>query len=539
MENIRELIKDTVELHGNNIAFRIKKDNKYIDKKYNDFYEDINNLGSAFLEKGFLNKRIAVIGKNRYEWIVTYLAVVNGIGVIVPLDKGLAVSEIENSLIRSKAEVVVFDEKYIDDMKKIKEDNNTEIKHYICMDKNDTFDNLENLMTKRNQEKYKNLPIDNEKMSIIIFTSGTTSKSKAVMLSHKNIASNIEALNKVEESNENDVNMSFLPYHHTFGLTGLLFYLNKGCMNVFCDGLRYIQKNLKEYKVSVFVGVPAILEAMHKKLLLEVEKKGKLKKLKMAQKLSKFLMFFGIDIRRKLFKDVINGLGGYIRSVISGAAPIDKKVAKDFNDWGILTVQGYGLTEASPVIAAEDPKRMRAGSVGHEMFNVEVKIDNPNKEGIGEIIARGPNIMLGYYEDEEATNEVLKNGWFYTGDIGYVDKDGYIFITGRKKNVIVLKNGKNIYPEELETLIGRLPYVEECMVFGKPKEDDYVVSAKVVYNEDRLKDENPKEKIWEDIKNINTTLPNYKHIKNIVVTTEPMAKTTTNKIKRFEEMKKI
>lgn len=539
MENIRELIKDTVELHGNNIAFRIKKENKYIDKKYNDFYEDINNLGSAFLEKGFLNKRIAVIGKNRYEWIVTYLAVVNGIGVIVPLDKGLAVSEIESSLRRSKAEVVVFDEKYIDDMKKIKEDNNTEIKHYICMDKNDAFDNLESLMTKKNQEKYKNLPIDNEKMSIIIFTSGTTSKSKAVMLSHKNIASNIEALNKVEESNENDVNMSFLPYHHTFGLTGLLFYLNKGCMNVFCDGLRYIQKNLKEYKVSVFVGVPAILEAMHKKLLLEVEKKGKLKKLKMAQELSKFLMFFGIDIRRKLFKDIINGLGGYIRSVISGAAPIDKKVAKDFNDWGILTVQGYGLTEASPVIAAEDPKRMRAGSVGHEMFNVKVKIDNPNKEGIGEIIARGPNIMLGYYEDEEATNEVLKNGWFYTGDIGYVDKDGYIFITGRKKNVIVLKNGKNIYPEELETLIGRLPYVEECMVFGKPKEDDYVVSAKVVYNEDRLKDENPKEKIWEDIKNINTTLPNYKHIKNIVVTTEPMAKTTTNKIKRFEEMKKL
>ena len=539
MENIRELIKDTVDLHGNNIAFRIKKDNKYIDKKYNDFYEDINNLGSAFLEKGFLNKRIAVIGKNRYEWIVTYLAVVNGIGVIVPLDKGLAVSEIESSLRRSKAEVVVFDEKYIDDMKKIKEDNNTEIKHYICMDKNDAFDNLESLMTKKNQEKYKNLPIDNEKMSIIIFTSGTTSKSKAVMLSHKNIASNIEALNKVEESNENDVNMNFLPYHHTFGLTGLLFYLNKGCMNVFCDGLRYIQKNLKEYKVSVFVGVPAILEAMHKKLLLEVEKKGKLKKLKMAQELSKFLMFFGIDIRRKLFKDIINGLGGYIRSVISGAAPIDKKVAKDFNDWGILTVQGYGLTEASPVIAAEDPKRMRAGSVGHEMFNVKVKIDNPNKEGIGEIIARGPNIMLGYYEDEEATNEVLKNGWFYTGDIGYVDKDGYIFITGRKKNVIVLKNGKNIYPEELETLIGRLPYVEECMVFGKPKEDDYVVSAKVVYNEDRLKDENPKEKIWEDIKNINTTLPNYKHIKNIVVTTEPMAKTTTNKIKRFEEMKKL
>lgn len=539
MENIRELIKDTVDLHGNNIAFRIKKDNKYIDKKYNDFYEDINNLGSAFLEKGFLNKRIAVIGKNRYEWIVTYLAVVNGIGIIVPLDKGLAVSEIESSLRRSKAEVVVFDEKYIDDMKKIKEDNNTEIKHYICMDKNDAFDNLESLMTKKNQEKYKNLPIDNEKMSIIIFTSGTTSKSKAVMLSHKNIASNIEALNKVEESNENDVNMSFLPYHHTFGLTGLLFYLNKGCMNVFCDGLRYIQKNLKEYKVSVFVGVPAILEAMHKKLLLEVEKKGKLKKLKMAQELSKFLMFFGIDIRRKLFKDIINGLGGYIRSVISGAAPIDKKVAKDFNDWGILTVQGYGLTEASPVIAAEDPKRMRAGSVGHEMFNVKVKIDNPNKEGIGEIIARGPNIMLGYYEDEEATNEVLKNGWFYTGDIGYVDKDGYIFITGRKKNVIVLKNGKNIYPEELETLIGRLPYVEECMVFGKPKEDDYVVSAKVVYNEDRLKDENPKEKIWEDIKNINTTLPNYKHIKNIVVTTEPMAKTTTNKIKRFEEMKKL
>lgn len=538
MKNLRDLINVTAQKYGENVAFRIKKDEKYFDIKYKQFKEDINNLGSSLLKKGLADKRVAVIGKNRYEWAVTYLAVVNGVGIIVPLDKGLPFSEIETSLIRSKAEVIVFEEKYIEEIKKLKEDNKTEVKHFICMDENSEFECLQDLMKPQDQKEYLNREIDENKMNMIIFTSGTTSSSKAVMLCHRNIVSNIEGLNIAEKVYETDVNMSFLPYHHTFGFTGLLFFINNGCTNVFCDGIRYIQKNLKEYGVSVFVGVPAILEGMHKKLLLEVKKQGKEKKLELGRKISRFLLRFGIDIRRKLFKDIINGLGGAIRFVISGAAPLNKQIGTDFNDWGILMVQGYGLTETSPVLSAENEDHMRKGSVGIQLHNVEVKIDNPNENGIGEIIAKGPNVMMGYYENEEATNEILKDGWFYTGDLGYKDKDGYIFITGRKKNVIVLKNGKNVYPEELEILINKLPYVEESLVFGMPKDDDYVVSAKIVYNEEVLK-ENARDIIWKDIKEINKDLAIYKYIKNIIVTTEPMIKTTTNKIKRFEEIKKI
>lgn len=283
---------------------------------------------------------------------------------------------------------------------------------------------------------------------------------------------------------------------------------------------------------------------MYKKIWKEIEKQGKAKLIKAVIPITNFLLKLGIDIRRKVFKDIINQLGGHIRFVVSGASAIDKKVAKGFNDFGILTVQGYGLTETSPVLTAENENCIRYGSIGYPLANVEVKIDKPNEEGIGEIIAKGPNIMMGYYENEEATKEVLKNGWFYTGDLGYQDKDGYIFIAGRKKNVLVLKNGKNVYPEELEILVNNLPYVEESMVFGMPKEDDLVVSAKIVYSKEYLEEYNlssqeMKEKVWKDIKKINQNLPNYQHIKNIIVTDEPMIKTTTAKVKRFEEMKKI
>lgn len=406
-------------------------------------------------------------------------------------------------------------------------------------------------LLKDGNKKYLNAEIDEEKMATIIFTSGTTSMSKAVVLSHKNITSNIIDMLYTEKVYSTDVNMAFLPFHHTFGSTGLLFFLANGATNVFCDGLKYIQKNLVEYKVSVFVCVPLLLEAMYKKIMTEIEKQGKTRVIKIGIKLSNFLLKFGIDIRRKLFKQVIEKLGGNLRFIISGASAIDKKVAEGFNNFGILTVQGYGLTETSPVLAAENEKTMKLGSVGIPMYSVDIRTDNPDENGIGELVAKGPNVMLGYYENEEATNSVIEkdkegNRWFRTGDLGYIDKDGFIFITGRKKNVIVLKNGKNIFPEELEALVSELPYVAENMVYGKPKGDDLVVSIKIVYNEQYVKDkytniseENLKDIIWNDIKEINKKLPTYKHIKNLIITKEPMIKTTTAKIKRFEEEKNL
>ena len=562
-KNIREILNNSIELYPDNKAFIIKekngKDIKYKNITYKEFGEQINSLGTALIDLGLKDKRVAIISKNRYEWALTYFTVMDGVGITVPLDKGLKEEEIISCLVRSKADAIVFEKEFLEIMKKAKENKDVKVKEYICMDDieeegivkfSDVIKNGEKLL-KDGDKKYIDATIDEEKMAAIIFTSGTTSMSKAVMLSNKNIAENINDMKYVEKIYDTDVNMAFLPFHHTFGSTGVLFFLAHGATNVFCDGLKYVQKNLVEYKVSVFVCVPLLIEAMYKKIMAEVDKQGKTKIIKIGTKISKFLLKFGIDIRRKLFKEILDKLGGNIRFIISGASAIDKNVAQGFNNFGILTVQGYGLTETAPVLAAENEKTMRLGSVGVPMYSVDIKIDNPDENGIGEIVAKGPNVMLGYYENEEATNEVIKvdeegNRWFHTGDLGYIDKDGFIFITGRKKNVIVLKNGKNVFPEEIEALITNLPYVAENMVYGKPKDDDLLVSVKIVYNEEYVKqkygkisEEELKEIIWNDIKEINKKLPTYKYIKNLVITKEPMIKTTTAKVKRFEEQKNL
>ena len=555
-ETIRDVIRNAVKKYPENNAFilknKIDKDVEYKKITYKQFGEDIDSLGTELINLGLKGKRIAIIGKNRYEWIVSYLATVNGTGIVVPLDKGLPEAEVESSLIRSKADCIIFEESYTEMIQNIKNAGNTNIKEYICMDKQEKFTSLEELIEKGNKllkegnRDFLDSQINPTEMSIILFTSGTTSMSKAVMLSHKNIASNIYAMTKCEDLRSTDTNIAFLPFHHTFGCTGILMFLSLGATNVFCDGLRHIQKNLVEYEVSTFVCVPLLIESIYKKIWQEIEKTNQTKKVKFGIALSKMLLKIGIDIRPKLFKPITSKLGGKIRMVISGASGIDPKVADGFRNFGIYVVQGYGLTETSPVLAAENIKYYKTGSTGLPMPGVELQIDNPNEQGIGEIKAKGPNVMLGYYENEEETNKVLKDGWFYTGDLGYMDKDGFLYITGRKKNVIVLKNGKNVYPEELEVLIGNLPYVKENMVFGKEKGDDLVVSAKIVYNQDYMKDNYPDKTqediekiIWEDIKEINKTMPNYKHIKNIIVTDQEMIKTTTAKIKRYEEIKKL
>ena len=560
--NIREILNNAFEKYPENVAFKLKEVNngktEYKEIKYKEFQEEINALGTALINIGLKDKRIAIISKNRYEWVLSYAAILNGTGIAVPLDKGLPENETKESLQRSYADGIIFGKEHLEDIRNIKNSETTKVTKFICMDEitkeereegflylKDLVEQGKELISEGHRE-FIDAEIDNDKMSIILFTSGTTSKAKAVMLSHRNIASNITAMNKVEHFKNTDVNMAFLPFHHTFGSTGILIFLNNGCTNVFCDGIRHIQANLKEYKVSIFVCVPLLIESMYKKIEKEIKKQGKTRLMKIAMPISNLLLKCGIDLRRNIFKDVINNLGGSLRTIISGASSLDPKVSKAFNSFGILTIQGYGLTETSPVLAAENENCIRFNSIGHAMPGVTLKIDNPNKQGIGELIAKGPNVMLGYYENEEATKEVLKDGWFHTGDLGKKDKDGYFFITGRKKNVIVLKNGKNIYPEELEILVSQLPYVEENMVFGYPKEDDFTVSAKIVYNKDLVKgcfgdisEDELKNKIWEDIKEINKNLTGYKHIKKLIITDEPMIKTTTAKVKRHEEIEKI
>lgn len=553
-DTIREYINRAFKQYSNNKAFiikeKIEKKLKYKNITYKEFKKEVKELGTGLIDMGFENKRIAIIGKNSYEWVLSYISILMGVGITVPLDKGLQKDEIILSLKRSKAEVIIFDEKLKEIIDEIKQNDEINVKTFICMQKGNGLC-LEDIKEKGKKKllegnnQFENHTINPDEMATIIFTSGTTSMSKAVVLTNRNIASNIYQMNCSETILSTDVNMAFLPLHHAFGSTAIILFLSHGATNVFCDGLKYIQNNLKEYKVTTFVCVPLLLEAMYKKINKEIERQHKTTIVKIAKIISKILLKLHIDIRRKLFKDILNQLGGNIRFIVSGASAIDRKVAEGFNDFGILTVQGYGLTETSPVLIAENEKNIRYGSVGLPMPEIEIKIEDKNKQGIGEIVAKGPNIMKEYYEMPEETNKVLKDGWFYTGDLGYVDKDGFIFITGRKKNVIVLKNGKNVYPEELEQLIANLPYVEENMVYGKEKDDDLVVSVKIVYNkkymytQDKdISEEEIKNIIWQDIKKINKTLPKYKYIKNLTITDEPMIKTTTQKIKRYEELKK-
>ena len=558
-KDMKELLYGSAEKFGDRTAFTIKhidgKKVEYDNKSYKDLLEDVNEFGTGLFNLGLKGKRIAIIGKNRYEWVVAHLANLVGGIVCVPLDKDLQYEELEMSLIRSKADAIVFDEKLTDSMNKLKENGKTNLKEYICMSKIDGFkfmeeikENGEDLIKVGNRE-YLDVKINENELAILLFTSGTTSASKAVMLSQRNVAVNVYDLQSVENIKEDDVNIALLPYHHIFGSTCMVFVLACGVKTVYADGLRYVKQNLAEYKVTMFVGVPLLVESIYKGVVKEVEKQGKTKLINSAMKVSNFLLKLGIDVRRKLFKQVLEGLGGALRFVIIGGAPADPKILKFFNDIGIITLQGYGLSETAPVVAAENYKVRKNGTTGHPMPSVEIKINNPDENGMGEILVKGPNVMLGYYEMEEMTNEVLKDGWFYTGDLGCFDKAGRLMITGRSKNMIVLKNGKKIFPEEIETVVNRIEEIEESFVFGMPDEkdeNDVTLSVKAVYSKDFIKEKHGEkteeeiyDMIWTKIKELNQTFPQYKHIKKLILTDKELIKTTTKKVKRQEELKLI
>ncbi len=522
--NLRELVKVCGEKFKNNIAFRVKKKDSFGKSYYDDVtYErlslEVEYLARAIMETGLGGKRIAVIGKNSYEWMVTFLATVSAGSIIVPLDRGLLDYEIKDQIIRSEASAIFYGEAFSDRMGEY-----DIIK--VCTDGEEFKELLKKGENADNKEEYDRIEIDNRSMSILLFTSGTTSQSKAVMLSQNNITSNIYAMTQWETLYETDVNMALLPFHHTFGMVQTLLFLSYGMMNVFCEGLR-IAKCLNEYGVSVFVGVPRVIEEMMLTVNRKIESQGKTKKIQIALKLSNALRKIGIDIRRKLFKQIIDAMGGKLRLIIIGAAAASPDVLRFFNDIGILSIQGYGLTETSPVISAENDTHMRKNSVGWAIPGVEVKIDNPDENGIGEIVVRGENVMLGYYNDQEKTDEILKDGWLYTGDMGSKDKDGYLFISGRKKNVIVLSNGKNVFPEEIETVVNLSPAIKECVVYA---EGDKIMCRIVT---DTNFEGDVQSTVSEHISFVNSQLISYKQISDYSLQENEMEKTTTGKIKRY------
>ncbi len=548
-DNIKDYLQDVVRKYKDIPAFIKKKDGTKYEISYLELEKQIINLGLGLYQRNFEKKKIVILGENSYEWMLTYItALYSGI-LVIPLDKGLKEEEIENSIKRVRPDAIFVDKANREKVDRITarvmvpnvfslEDEDEDSLYKIMEEGSKVPDYTRNIfITKK---------VDPDEAKVFVFTSGTTAQSKIVMLSNRNIVSDILGMQRVIQFEEASTTMLILPLHHVFASTGSLYFLFSGITGTFIDSIRKVGDNINEYKPSQFFAVPAILELIYKKIIDGIEKQGKMGTFKFGLFISKFLGFFGIDIRRKIFKDILDNLGGNLSCVISGAAAMEPKLIDDFKAIGIDVYQGYGLTETSPCISSINNTYNKSGTIGFPLPNIEVRLSDKDEEGMGELQVRGPIVFLGYYQNDEATKESFtEDGWFKTGDLAKIDRQGFITLTGRSKDLIVLENGKKIFPEELEFLINKLPYVKESMVYAIEEKGSLQVRAKIVYDEEYLNNELKinKEELektaWEDIKDINKTLPFYKYIKAVSLTNQELEKTTTLKIKRHIEFNKI
>ncbi len=557
INDLKDMLNKTGILYADRPAYKIKvEEGKYQIYTHKEVRDMINNLGTALINLGLKGKRIAVIGENRYEWEIAYLSIVCGTGIVVPLDKSLPANELELLIERSDIEAIFYTKKYSDIIQNIKYSEKNKLKHLISMDSDENFEGIysqkeliregRKLIEEGNNE-FLNAKIDPKEMEIMLFTSGTTSKAKVVALSHENICTNLMDIGSVLDVTQEEVFLSILPIHHVFECTvGFLFSLYKGAETVFCDGLRHIVENLNEYHVTVMACVPGIYERIFMMIRKKLDKQGKLEEiLKNEEKYKNSSM----QKKKEVFKEIHNMLGGKVKLLISGAAALDKTIEEKYRLLGLNLVQGYGLTETSPVVAVGTNKNYKLGSIGKTVPSVEAKLVNVNDDGIGELVVRGSSVMLGYYENEKVNKKSLQDGWFYTGDLAKIDEEGYIFICGRKKSVIVLKNGKNIFPEEMENLVNKIEGIRESFIFGKIQSNDennIKINVKIVFDRDVMKDvykveedEDIYKVLSKKIKEVNQTMPSYKAIRGMILTEEPLIKTTTNKIKRQENLDEI
>lgn len=562
-KTVKEIFKRSIEKYKNNIYILERPNHdhkaKFEEFTYERFGNDAINLGTGLMKYlNLSNERIIIIGENTYYWYVSYFSILCGVGIAVPVDKELPNNEIENVIKRSHAAAVIYSKKKKDAIDKIK-DNLPMVKYFIEMNSNDGVQGrdvgIEHViaegkkLTDAGNTEYMDVEIDPEEFKFLIFTSGTTSQAKGVMLCHRNLAENVNAVSKYVKIYERDRFFSVLPLHHTYESSiGALLPFANGSSVAICGGLRYIVPDMQEAKPTAMLAVPLLVESLYKKINQSIEKSGKAGLVNSMLHLTNALKSVGIDIKRKVFKEIYDNLGGNMRIIVSAAAPIDKKIGKWVQDIGIEFLQGYGLTETAPIAALTPECDPRVGSVGLPVNCAQIKIHNPNENGEGEIWIKSQTLMLGYYEDEEATKEVVHDGWFNSGDIGYQDKDGYVYVTGRSKNVIVTQNGKNIYPEEIELLLSKIPEIQECMVYGKEVEGEkeLIISVKVIPNMEEieklhgkdLSEEEIHKIIWNKIKEVNKGLTSYKAIKNLEIKHDEFAKTTTMKIKRYVELQK-
>lgn len=558
LKTLKDIILKKCEQYASNVAFleKNKVTKKFEEISYEKLKEDTMALATALVSKYKLRgQKVAVIGENSYRWYISYLAATTGVGIVVPLDKELPANEIENLLNRSKAGCIIYSSKKEDVILEAKKKVSKDV-IFINMDKETTDDDSLALREvievgkkyiAEGDTSYVDYEYSENDFKILLFTSGTTAQSKGVMLSHKNVISVLEGAPGLLKVYPKDRFFSVLPMHHIYeSIVGSMYPLVNGASVAVCTGLKYVSQELQETKPTIIVGVPLLLEHMYNKISKTIKAQGKEGLVKKMTKLTDGLGTVGYKLKKVVFKQIHSALGGRLRTVLVSAAPVPKELVVNFEAFGINVLQGYGLSETAPVVAGTPEKNRVAGTVGFAS-NCEIKLDNTDEKGIGEILVHGDNVMLGYYEDDEATKEAIVDGWFHTGDLGHFDDKGNLIITGRCKSVIVTPNGKNIFPEEIEDEIAKFPEIKECLVFGEETKDDTVISAVVTLDEEYLKEaygknipelSKIKEIVWEKIKGLNKKMVSYKAVKNLKIRTTDFAKTTTMKIKRFLDSNK-
>lgn len=562
--DLKHMIETSAQIYQDNTAFYIKpdKNSAYVPISYKQMMKDVNGLGTALIVGNLKDKRIGIIGENSYMWATTYLASACGVGVVVPLDKELSPNELKGLVKEAELSCVAFDKKFETLFKDIKADPENDLEVLIGLEAEESNGEIfawRDLVHKGSRlvdegnRSFLDAQINSQEMSILLFTSGTTGVSKAVMLSHENICVDLMALPTLLEVRSDDIFFSMLPIHHTYECTGgFLMPLYKGSAIAYCEGLKYIVKNLSEARPTMFLTVPLVIENMHKKIWQNAKKSGKAGTLRKMMNLNRKTKKIGIDISGLYNKQILALFGGRLRMLISGGAAIAPEILDDINDWGVTALQGYGLTECAPMAALNPDKNPKSNSLGYIPPGMEFKVHEPDPEtGIGELCIRGGNVMLGYYKNPEATAQVLRDGWFHTGDLGYVDADGYVHLTGRKKNVIITANGKNVYPEELEYLLSLSPIVLESMVWGLNEAgQDTSIMATIKLDEEetsqRLEGKPISEAsddillklLWAEVDKINADIPVWKKIKKIFIKRDEFEKTTGKKIKRFVDANK-
>ncbi len=559
VDSLKDILNSSAELYGDTAAYLYKErlGGAYLPISFRQVREDVNALGTALQTENLTGLHVGVIGENRYEWVISYLAVANGLGVVVPLDRELPSHEIAALMDRAELSALIYSSKVEE---KIREAIAVSGRPILLISMDSDLRQGETLslgellqkgkaMIAGGNRRYIDATVDREKMSMLLFTSGTTGLAKGVMLCHRNIASNIYHMSRYVDLTARQgqqTGLSMLPMHHTYEFTcTIMASFFQGATIAFCEGLKYIVKNMEEAKVTYVIAVPLVFENMHQKIWKQAEKSGKAEKMRKAIRMIRTLSYIDKKIQKRtmrLFKEVHAALGGHVRLMVAGAAPINPSVINDFNAMGITMLQGYGMTECSPIIALNPDLCPRAAAAGVPLPETEIRISEPDDGGIGEIICRSESVMLGYYKDPEETARVIRDGWLYTGDYGYFDKDGYLYITGRKKNVIVTKNGKNIFPEEVEFYLNQSPFIAEVVVSGQSEEGsgENIVWAEIfpdreaiLEQEGPLSEEALRALLKSEIDRLNEMMPFYKRVKRFRIRETEFDKTTTRKIKRW------